>query len=70
MKVKKITICNGCYWASPSDYQRVAMVEARRADIVWLDKDVKRFDPFRQASQKASESVQDGIKRAVARSLE
>ena len=70
MKVKKITICNGCYWASPSDYQHVAMVEARRADIVWLDKDVKRFNRFRPASQKASESVQDGIKRAVARSLE
>jgi hypothetical protein len=70
MKVKKIAICKGCYWASPSDYKHVAMVEARRADIVWVDKDVKLFDRFREASKKAGESVQDGIKKAVARSLE
>jgi len=42
----------------------------RRADVVWLAKDVKSFDKFRDACKKSGETIQDGIKKAVTRSLE
>jgi hypothetical protein len=69
-KKKEVEICKSCYWASPLDYKHVAMVEARRADVVWLEKDVKSFDKFREACKKSGETIQDGIKKAVRRSLE
>jgi HNH endonuclease len=69
-KIKKAEICEKCYWASPTSYQHVAMIEARRADVTWLDKEVPLFDRFRDTCKKAGRSVQDGIKRAVVRSLE
>ena len=65
-----MAICKSCYWASPEEYEHVAMVAARRADVVWLAKDVKSFDKFRDACKKSGETIQDGIKKAVTRSLE
>jgi hypothetical protein len=67
---KEVAICKSCYWASPEEYEHVAMVAARRADVVWLAKDVKSFDKFRDACKKSGETIQDGIKKAVSRSLE
>jgi hypothetical protein len=68
---KEVVVCKSCNWARPENYKHVAMTEARRADIVWLDeKDAKSFDKFREASKKRGETIQDGIKKAVARSLE
>jgi hypothetical protein len=69
-ELHKVELCKACYWASPSDYKHIALVRARRADVVWQDKDALLFDRFREACRKAGQSIQDGIKKAVLRSLE
>jgi HNH endonuclease len=70
MEKQEVGICKECYWASHTEYRHIAMVDARRADVVWLGKDSKTFDKFRAMCKKSSETIQDGIKKAVVRSVE
>lgn len=37
-------ICKKCFWASPADYDHVAMIEQRRTDIVWQSNDIAIHD--------------------------
>lgn len=66
---RKVSLCKSCYWATPTGYEHVALLKARRADVVWLGEDVSTFDHFRSACKKIGQSLQEAIKGAVARSL-
>ena len=48
---KDPTICATCYWASPVDYDHVAMRQMRRLDVVWEGKDVADFEAVADAAK-------------------
>ncbi len=64
---KNAAICESCYWASPAEYEHVAMEPERRITITWQDTDVEQFDELQRQSQKTEESLQDYIKRLLKR---
>jgi hypothetical protein len=68
-QLKEAAVCKSCYWANPTAYSHVAMAEVRRADVTWLREEAQLFDRFRDLCKKSGQSIQDGIKKAVERSL-
>lgn len=56
------TICRSCFWAFPEDYRHVAMVEIRRADIVWQGDEVSDYDELARRAQSQSSSIQEFLK--------
>jgi hypothetical protein len=37
-------ICKTCYWAFPENYEHVAMLPQRRADVIWQGDETKYYD--------------------------
>jgi len=70
LELKDAGACKVCYWGNPESYTHIALTEIRRADIAWLGEEVKQYERLRAACKKKGISIQDGIKRAVVRSLE
>jgi hypothetical protein len=66
---KDVNTCKTCYWANPTDYQHVATIQIRRADVSWRGEEVPIYDRLRRASLKAGQSVPEVIKQAIARLL-
>jgi hypothetical protein len=64
-ELKRIAVCQSCYWASPTTYSHVAMVKIRRADVTWLGDEIEEFDSLHDACKKTKQSIQEGIKKAV-----
>lgn len=42
--LKEPSICHRCFWASPEEYSHVAMLDLRRAEIVWQGEEVTDYD--------------------------
>lgn len=64
-KIKDPKICRSCYWASPDNYDHVAMRPERRIDIVWTGKEVKAFEAIEAAARRAGRSVGEQIKTMI-----
>lgn len=64
------TICGTCYWAYPERYTHVAMVEQRRAEIVWTGPEIKDYDRLAQSAQVRGEPLSDTLKRLGRDTLE
>lgn len=56
-------VCRGCYWAYPESYTHVAMVEQRRAELVWTGDEVKGHDDLADLARRQDLSVSDLLKR-------
>jgi hypothetical protein len=65
LKTKDIKACQTCYWASPENYQHMALVQIRRVDLGWQGEEVKVYDKLREKSKKQGVSVQDLLKTIV-----
>ncbi|MFZ1007543.1 MAG: HNH endonuclease [Candidatus Sulfotelmatobacter sp.] len=61
-ELKKMKTCQTCYWASPHDYQHIALVQIRRVDIGWEGDEVEVYDKLRQKSKRQGVSVQELVK--------
>lgn len=55
-------ICRGCFWAFPEDYSHIAMLDERRAELVWRGPDVKFYDDLKKRSRRLRITLQDYIK--------
>ena len=65
-KIKKdIKACQSCYWVSPNDYTHIALVQIRRADVVWKGDEVKLYDRLRAKAKKEGVEVPVLIKGIV-----
>lgn len=65
LNIKSLDICRSCYWAEPTAYSHVAMVQQRRADLVWIADEVKSFDRMKGVAEREKISVAELIKRAL-----
>jgi hypothetical protein len=62
---KDQTICATCYWASPEDYDHVAMRPMRRLDVVWEGTEVADFEAVANAAEEKEEPIPEIVKRAL-----
>lgn len=65
------TVCECCYWASPSRYSHIALSEIRRLVVVWEGDDVEMYDLLLvvagEAGIDAAEYARESIKNAIHR---
>ena len=66
---KEPTICATCYWASPEDYDHVAMRQIRRLDVVWEGEEVREFDAAADAARDQDVPMPEFVKRVLRRAL-
>lgn len=61
--------CQTCYWASPESYKHIALLEARRLDLMWTGKDTEVFDQLRGQAQGEKEPMPEYVKKVLRRSV-
>lgn len=64
---KSAEICRTCYWASPESYKHVAMVEARRLDLIWKGRETEVFDDLQNRAEAAKEPMPEHVKKILRR---
>ena len=62
---KKPSTCAECYWASPRDYQHIALRSLRRLDVVWEQDETAIYDQLKQRAQAKQEYLPDYVKAAL-----
>ena len=58
-------ICKRCFWACPEDYDHIAEIESRRADLVWTGHEVKEFDLLKTEADQQGIDVKKLIKKRL-----
>ncbi len=64
-ETKSSKICQGCYWASPRSYKHIALLNARRIDLVWTGDETKSFDDLQRRAKAARESMPEYVKMVL-----
>lgn len=64
-KLKRIGICQTCYWANPEEHAHVAMEQIRRLDLVWHGSEVPEFDAFREQCKRDRMSPSEAVKNMI-----
>lgn len=59
---KDPAVCARCYWASPEDYDHVAMREERRADITWSGDRVAEYERLKASAARVGKSIGEYIR--------
>ena len=61
--------CGSCYWASPEIYRHIAMQDARRVDLVWLEEEVEVYDKLQAKAGATSEAMPDYVKALLRKTI-
>lgn len=70
-ELKDVATCESCYWAYPhSDYQHIATVPERRADVVWKGKGIKKYNELKAFADDSNISVPEAIRQMVSDQLD
>ena len=67
---KNPAICQTCYWASPTQYDHIAMRPIRRIDVTFTDDEIHVYNDLAKLAQQLNVSLPDYIKTALKRYLE
>lgn len=68
---KDRAVCGTCYWASPKDYDHVAMKQMRRLDVAWEGKkEVGDFDAVADIAKDNDVSLPDFVKSILRQAIE
>ena len=62
---KDFLVCQRCYWATPEDYDHIAMEERRRVDVAWIGDEVREYEALLELARKRGRSLADFIKELV-----
>ncbi len=62
IKLHNANTCKTCFWASPEDYQHVAMKDVRRVEVVWSGSEVSEFESLNLDTKKDGVTIQKLIK--------
>lgn len=63
-------VCRVCYWASPDDYEHVALSEIRRLEIVWTHDELSNYKLLEALSGGNPEKMTGLLKSALRDSIE
>jgi len=67
--IKNPRTCTSCYWASPTQFEHVAMVKIRRLDLTWAGAETREFDEFISRCRSRGVQLQKRTKELIRRSL-
>lgn len=70
IELKKPEVCRSCYWAYPDNYTHVAMRQARRADILWTEKEVEDYERLKRRTIQLQKNIPGYVKEIVAKHLD
>lgn len=70
IELKKPEVCRPCYWAYPDNYSHVAMRQARRADILWTEKEVEDYERLKRRTIQLQKNIPGYVKEIVAKHLD
>lgn len=59
------SICRNCYWASPLDYEHIALCDIRRLALVWQGKEVSEYDKAKKIADEIKQDVPDFVKQLI-----
>lgn len=65
LEINDPDICCSCYWAEPTLYGHVAMLQQRRTDVVWIGDEVKAFERIQRKAERHHRSVSEEIKSSL-----
>lgn len=57
-----LDVCRNCYWASPEDYEHIALELIRRLDIVWQGEEVPDHECLAALAAQAQRDLPDFVK--------
>lgn len=66
-KGKSPEVCGKCYWASPENYQHIAMQDARRLDLMWLGDETTTYDELKGRADASTEPMPQYVKSLLRR---
>jgi hypothetical protein len=69
LELRKIEICQRCYWAFPEDYDHIAMRQIRRVDILWAGEEISIYEQLKERTRELQEEVPAYIKQIIERHL-
>ncbi|MCL6584644.1 MAG: HNH endonuclease [bacterium] len=62
-------VCNECYWASPIEYEHIAMHDIRRLAMVWQDEEVSQYDHAKKRAAIVDEDMPTFVKNLIRKQL-
>ncbi len=65
IELKDGSLCARCFWASPEDYDHIAMEQRRRVDITWVGDEVREYDALRDLARGDGVRLPDYVKRIL-----
>lgn len=68
-QIKAAAICLDCFWASPAQYQHIAMQPLRRLEILWTAEEVKEYEALKQEAENRGTNLSHYVKSLVRRHL-
>ena len=63
--LKKREVCLSCYWASPEDYEHIAMRQVRRLDLIWQGDEVEHYEALKKQARDLSVEVPAYVKAII-----
>jgi 5-methylcytosine-specific restriction endonuclease McrA len=61
--IKNPNLCTRCYWASPLDYDHIALRQIRRLDITWREDEVNQYDQLKTLAE--NDNLPDYVKKIL-----
>jgi hypothetical protein len=68
-ETKSSKTCQNCYWASPESYRHIALVEARRLDLMWTGRETEVFDDLQYNANASEEPMPEYVKRVLRQAI-
>lgn len=59
MELRKVELCQTCYWAFPEDYRHIALMDIRRTDVSWQGDDVAVHDKIKTLAETRGLTVRE-----------
>lgn len=65
VRLRRVNLCQTCYWANPTEYSHVALEPIRRVDVVWQEDETAAFDAFVKKCKREGKDPAAKIKEFV-----
>ncbi len=69
LHLKKKEICLSCYWAYPENYTHVAMLQVRRADLIWRGQEVGQYEQLKSDANASGDTIPEFVKKIIDKAI-
>ncbi|MGC9261168.1 MAG: hypothetical protein ACP5I8_13965 [Phycisphaerae bacterium] len=65
MKTKNPALCRRCFWASPENYDHIAMEKKRRIEAIWVGDEISDYEALLELARNYKKSLPLFIKETL-----